>query len=283
MYWALLKRPSNPGLVEMVIELSRPWTAQGEEEFRAGVLVNSDHTFFRRYLVEEEEVRLLVDEERDVVDVDGVVEGDDAAFGVRMCLVAFQRRMMVRGEVGVEFVAKGRLFRLRFYKSDPSSPSNYAPPSASHAGAWLVSLHILGASPSTFIDAQLLIPDPAGSSSPSPHASPLSYGYAGIFGDTKKPSPPHLKPTISIRLSTSSSTSPLVSLPAFSSLTRAREKRAYPQMLKDRGVCVSLEQSSLMGASLTYEGSAYLGGDGKLRASLQARLGKRDEMECVVC
>lgn len=38
-----------------------------------------------------------------------------------------------------------------------------------------------------------------------------------------------------------------------------------------------------MGASLTYEGSAYLGGDGKLRASLQARLGKRDEMECVVC
>lgn len=280
MYWALLKRPSNPGLVEMVIELSRPWSQQGEEELRSGVLVNSDHLFFRRYLVEEEEVRLLVDEERDVVDVEGSVQGDDAAFGVSMCLPAFQRRMMVRGEVCVEFVAKGRLFRLRFYKSDPTSPSNYAPSTASHAGAWLVSLHILGASPSTFIDSRLLIPDPAGSPPDlvAPSSLSNSYGY-GIFD--KKPSP-HLKPTISIRLSTPSST-PLISLPPFSSLTRAREKRAYPQMVKDRGVCVSLEQSSLMGASLTYEGSAYLGADGRLRASLEARLGKRDEMECVIC
>jgi hypothetical protein len=279
IYWALIKRPSSPSLAELLFELAKPYGEDAVAELRDGVLVNSDHRFLRMFLAGEgdgeEGVKVLLDDGGDIVDVDGI-PGDDSAFCVHLSLSSFQKRMVVKGEVKVEFVAKGRLFRLFFHKSE-SSPAE--------TGSWLVSLFILGASPSTFIDSRLIIPDPSISYPITPTQASPSHGAStagpstSLF-DTKysqKSSNP--KPTISIRLR-SPSNQPLVALPP-DPKTRPQRRR-WAEAKKTCGIEVSLEQGSLMGASLTYSGTSYLAQDGKLRGRLEAKLGK-PESDCVVC
>ncbi|KAF8985993.1 hypothetical protein BDQ17DRAFT_1436415 [Cyathus striatus] len=119
--------------------------------------------------------------------------GEEVTFAVRLGIGRFQKRMMVARKIEIEFIARGRMWKLEFFIAPP--PSNSTQPKA---GSWCVALSLSENSPPAWIDSRLLVPEP-----PSPPSSPSSPSGNGKKKQKQKP-----RPTISLRLKSSNVLSP---------------------------------------------------------------------------
>ncbi|EPQ55394.1 hypothetical protein GLOTRDRAFT_76794 [Gloeophyllum trabeum ATCC 11539] len=240
IYWAILKRPTRaaartpspmPGpsrsrdLTLTLLKFSAPLTESTKSEIRLACMLNSDDALFQR--IRSSDIfspitgtdQILFGQGRGAKDRVRVVHmtNDDAAFAAHFEVPLFQKRMRVGGKVSLEFVAKGRLFRLSFLVASPYD--TYAHGKTLKPGSWLVSLEILEHSPPTWIDSRLVIRESRYSSPPETPSTPPG-------GKAKA------KPSITLRLKSST--------------------QLYVGNVHSQGIQVGLDES-LMGGNLMYE------------------------------
>ncbi|TFK50735.1 hypothetical protein OE88DRAFT_1659768 [Heliocybe sulcata] len=172
---------------------------------------------------------------------------DDTALAAHFEVPLFQKRMSVGGRIPLDFVGKGRIFRLTFLVS-----TSYEVVSGKmlEPGTWLVSLEILEGSPPTWIDSRVVIPESRDTLS-SPPDTPSASGFR---------SKAKAKPTISLRLKSSMQLTPG----------------------KHTGIIQTTLDDSLMGSNLMLAGARYFTADGTLHGVLEIRLVKA-ETDCVIC
>ncbi|OCH89439.1 hypothetical protein OBBRIDRAFT_756601 [Obba rivulosa] len=270
IYWAMIKRtPAIPSgddseLVRTLLRLAAPFDAPALSEIRLACLQNSDQALFQRLkpfftpLSGAEDILLGGEYPADEIEVEEV-KGNDGAFVVRFYIAMFQKRMNISQDVKLEFIARGRLWMLRFIVVK-GIPDRRVGVHSQKPGTWAVTLSLLEHSPPTALDSRLLIempreenkasPDTPGGSSP-PSSPTTSAGRAVT------------KPTISLRLKSSSQLAPT----------------GNPH---HGDIIVAPLSESLMANSLQYADCSYIGKDGALRARLEASLSPPGN-ECVIC
>ncbi|KAL0574289.1 hypothetical protein V5O48_007665 [Marasmius crinis-equi] len=264
LYWAIINRnptsPASSDLLMSLLSFAAPLEQATVDEIKLACLITSDQALFQRLRISPEFAALsgtdqMVLSNTTVPDEVEALEAssDEGAFVVDVKLMQFQKRMRVSGEVGVDFIARGRMWRLAFCIS--SEKWRHDKP---RFGAWYVSLTLLENSPPTWIDSQLLIPDAQLSLPPLGESSLANVPPRSRDGKTK------LKPTISIRLTSRVELGP---------------RRKHTHLPYD---VVALLESASNGSSLQYSGNSYIGDDDSLRMRLEAKLGKPQSEECVI-
>lgn len=263
LYWAIIKRapgspvepedPSSPDLLESFLSIATPFTETTISDIRLACLNNADHALYQRLrrspafspLSGAEEVLLGGLRPVDEINVLNVEE-DDCAFVVDFRIPLFQKRLRVSKQLNLEFIAKDRLWSLKFLIAAAEN-SNIRP--IAETGTWLVTLALLEHSAPTAVDSNLIIKDATIPASPSPSSpSVLSRQTKG-------------KPTITLRMKTGTT-----------HLAPDHRDNVISTSFKD----------SLMAESLQYNASPYVAADGSLTARLEARLGRPDG-ECIIC
>ncbi|KAG7091590.1 hypothetical protein E1B28_010611 [Marasmius oreades] len=267
IYWAIINRKpasdsTSPDLLTLVLSYAAPLTPATVEEIKLACLITSDQALFQRLRTSAEFIALSGTDEmvlggKAAPDAVEVVEipSDEGAFVVDIKLMKFQKRMRVSGEVGVDFIARGRMWRLAFCISTDKWRHDRP-----RFGAWYVSLTLLENSPPTWVDSRLLIPD-ASLTIPKPGSSSLADVRPPRSNDGSR-----LKPTISIRLASRVELGP-------------RQKFGHPHHQYN---VYSLLESDSNATSLQYSGSSYIGSNDSLRIRLEGKLGKPQD-ECVIC
>ncbi|KAF7977951.1 hypothetical protein HWV62_11794 [Athelia sp. TMB] len=240
IYWAIIKRPAEPinsndyDLVTALLSHSSPLKASTVSDIRLACIMNSDQALFQRLRMSpvfspvsgSDEILLGGGIPQDKIEVEDV-EGEASAFVMSCSIMAFQKRMRVSKKIELEFIAKGRLWRLAF--------------SIAPSTKWTVSLAILEHSPATWIDSRLLIEEP-----PQYVTAGAATGAMSWFSRPKSPegSPDEAanvlrrpKSTISLRMKT-----------AREQLTAPTLRYPYPG-----GEIVVEFEESITAASLQYE------------------------------
>ncbi|KAK7051212.1 hypothetical protein VNI00_004712 [Paramarasmius palmivorus] len=275
IYWAIINRPpdssssSGPSdLLTSLLSFAAPLEPVTLSETRLACLSTSDQALFQRLRLSPDFAPLsgtdsMVLGENTIPDEVEVhnIPGDEGAFVVDFKLMQFQKRMKVSKEVGIEFIARGRMWKLAFCVTQKAYVHHNIP----HIGTWYISLSLLENSPPTWIDSRLLIPDaslnvpPPGDQSlleadtPTSATPPPSTSFFSRVSNTH----PKPKPTISLRL-----------------LSR-------DQLTPNSTIYLALD-NSLMANSLQYAGSSYISADDSLRGRFEAKLAK-PEAECIIC
>jgi len=266
LYWAIVKRPAESpeqqegtDLLTTLLSLSTPLMPATISDVRLACLLTSDQVLFQRLRNSPEFAPLSPTDQMlldatippDEIAVENVPT-DEFAFAADFVVVRFQKRMLVSKAILLDFIARGRMFRLGFHVSEPRRP--YLPP----PGAWYASLSLLEHSPPTWIDSRLIVPAPS-ESAPSPNSS----GFASGFFGSGKPRP---RPTLSARMK------------ATEQLCAERHPSRRNQII------LLLDGTDGEGGlgGLQYSGCPYLSQDETLRFRLEARLTK-PEAECVIC
>ncbi|KAJ6608625.1 hypothetical protein B0H10DRAFT_1920963 [Mycena sp. CBHHK59/15] len=263
LYWAIVKRPAeapdesspNLDLLTTLLCLSTPLTPATTSDVRLACLLMSDQVLFQRLRNSPEFAPLNPTDEM-LLDVtvppdDIVVENlgaDSGAFAVDFAIVRFQKRMLVSNAVVLEFIARGRMWRLSF---NVSTQDRMGHP---RHGTWYTALALLEQSLPTWIDSRLLV-----------HASeePLP--------DTKQPrelcggGKTRPRPVLSVRI-------------------RANEQLRGKRGGYGNEIIVPLDGAKGEGGMgcLQYAGCPYIAADETLHGRLEARLVK-PETECVIC
>jgi hypothetical protein len=293
LYWAIIKRPpetpppdlsstaNNPDILTLLLTLSIPLTPQTITEMRHACLVASDQALFQRLRLSPAFAPLSgTDEmllgESGRVELDSVqlreLPGDVGAFEVDLELGMFQRRMGVSGSVGVEFIARGKIYsppvssaRISRMFRLPNCPgrlwsltfsiasarsSCHGHVDAQKQGSWLVTLCLLEHSPPTWIDSRLTIPAP--SPPPRPH-TPTSSPF-----ETSRPEPPAPRSRTSsgsVRSSSSASKPPICIRLQSGSRQLVANTASTSSFERKQGhdrIVASLEDGHIMGRSLQY-------------------------------
>ncbi|KAJ6619851.1 hypothetical protein B0H10DRAFT_1946423 [Mycena sp. CBHHK59/15] len=273
LYWAIVKRPaepaegedtSSPDLLTMLLSLSTPLTPATTSDVRLACLLTSDQALFQRLrnspefapLSATDEILLDATIPPDDITVENVggEAGQEGAFIVDFTVVRFQKRMLVSKAVVLEFIARGRMWRLSFNVATPERRRPYLPP----PGTWYAALTLLEHSPPTWVDSRLLVPAP-------PESAPeIPAGFAsGLFGAGR----PRPRPTLSVRIKATEQ---------LHTPRRGPHRRSEVIVLLD-----GAEGEGGMGG-LQYAGCPYIGADETLRGRLEARLAK-PEAECIIC
>ncbi|GBE80818.1 hypothetical protein SCP_0305380 [Sparassis crispa] len=276
IYWAVIKHPLQPpspherDLISTLLDLAAPLTEATISEIRLACLQNSNQPLFQWLrqmpvfspLNGKDEILLGSSTPRDEIAVENV-PGDEGAFIVRFRVMLFQKRMRVSKQVKLEFIARGRMWSLKFLiVTDGDKRLSHR---RERPGTWAVTLALVEHSPPTWIDSRLIIEE-------APSTSPESASTSQSLVDVVRPFSPskggearaNSKPTISLRLKSGSS-------------QLAPAGPNYPNDM----IVASLGES-LMANSLQYDGSSYIGSDESLQARLEARLGKPDA-QCIIC
>ncbi|PCH35648.1 hypothetical protein WOLCODRAFT_107631 [Wolfiporia cocos MD-104 SS10] len=260
IYWAVVKRapeaeaPLAPesDLVNMLLAMAAPLTPTTMSDIRLACLQNADQALFQRLRRSPvfsppsgtEDLLLSGEVIQDEIEVEDVPD-DDAAFVVRFRIPMFQKRLRVSKQINLEFIARGRLWSLKFLVA--AANNIHLRPIAT-PGTWIVTLSLLEHSPPTWVDSRLLIEDASAAAA-----------TASAFPGRPSSRP---KPTIALRLKTGAA-----------------------QLVADRSadqlIAASFKDTSAAN-SLTYQGSPYISADNSLQARLEARLGKPDT-ECIIC
>ncbi|KAJ7782042.1 hypothetical protein DFH07DRAFT_792413 [Mycena maculata] len=272
LYWAIVKRPpespeepEGTDLLTTLLSLSSPLTPATTSDVRLACLLTSDQALFQRLRSSPEFAPLSATDEMlldatippDDITVENVggEAGQEGAFVVEFSVVRFQKRMLVSKSVVLDFIARGRMWRLGFHIS--TQEHRRGPPLP--PGTWYASLMLLENSPPTWIDSRLLVPAPPETAT----VPPSDPGFAsGLFG-TGKARP---RPTLSVRL-------------------KATEQlRSSGRPGHRNRIILALDGSESDGGlgGLQYAGCPYIGSDETLRARLEARLA-RPEADCVIC
>ncbi|KDR67207.1 hypothetical protein GALMADRAFT_216661 [Galerina marginata CBS 339.88] len=193
LYWAIVKRPPKPepqthnlldrdevaepesteeesDLLGALLSHSTPLSTETITELRLGCLATSDQATFQR-------LRLLIPQFSSISGSDQILlgaslpaddvtveigSGNDGAFAVNVQVPQFHKRMMISREIGLEFVARNRLWRFLFMITPDDAW--YGPP----PGSWCVSVSMQEPSPPTWLDARLVLPNATTNGSPKP-------------------------------------------------------------------------------------------------------------------
>jgi len=258
IYWAIVKRPSPDDfeLITSLMSYSAPLTPETIREVRLACLHVGDQALFQclwrspEYgaLSGADRMLLGVTSPPDTVDVEEL-PGQDGPFAARLNIVQFEKRMKVSGEIAFEFIARGRIWKLRFYVTKDEMTKQ--------PGPWAIMITMMEQSPPTKLDARIIIKEPETEQTNSPSAVPPS----GILASLLTPSSSSKQnPPIEFRLKT-----------GYAELipVKAGRKPDYNQKVK------ALFTDSAQGSSLQYPDSPYYYPDGSLRVTLVARLAVR--------
>ncbi|KAF9777912.1 hypothetical protein BJ322DRAFT_518413 [Thelephora terrestris] len=270
IYWAIVKRPSPDDfeLITALMSYSAPLTVETMTEVRLACLHVGDQALFQclwrspEYgaLTGSDRMLLGVTSPPDTMDVEEL-PGPDGPFRVRFNIVQFEKRMKVSADIGFEFIARGRIWKLRFYVT--RNEGTHQP------GPWAVTLQILEQSPPTPLEARILIKEPekeqASPSSP-PVAAPPPNGLLAQLLAPCSSSSPKQNPPIEFRLKLKAGVSELIP-------TRTGRKPEWNQKVQ------TLFTDNAQGNSLQYPDSPYYYPDGSLRVTLEGRLAARKRWE----
>jgi hypothetical protein len=184
------------------------------------------------------------------------------AFIVRFEIAQFHKRMTISGKIVFEFIARGRLWCLKFYAGPDKKTSVLGP--------WAISLSIINPSPPTWLDSRIVITEPRRKPSGLPPPWPLPKGST-MASLLSSPSPDlrRDKPPIQFRLQAKS------------------HQLQYPTSTKmkiGRNELVARFAENVASSGLQYPDSAYYSPDGSLQVMMEARLAKPlTDTDCVVC
>lgn len=228
----------------------------------------------------------------DVREVDG-----EAAFSASIKIRLWQKRMRVAGVVGVEFIARGRIWSLIFFSSPSPSPSSGSLSTRSAGtGPWQVALGLMEHSPPTFIDGRLVIDvcRPISSSIPdsSESSSPAHSRYPSLPSTPVPTSPTQAKPPVAIRLQSKNRLAHRTSdgsvfnvlelgLGGLSSQKPCRPPQ--PAAWSEEGTQYTNALIGVLSDDLGWDNTPYLTPDGTLHARLDARLEKAEGGSCIIC
>ncbi|KAJ7654444.1 hypothetical protein DFH06DRAFT_1133233 [Mycena polygramma] len=255
LYWAIIKRPSTEGqnldLLTAMLGLATPLTPATVSDVRLACLLMSDQALFQQLRTSPEFAPLSATDQM-LLDAtmspdDLLVEnmlGDAGAFAVDFAIVRFQKRMQVSNAVVLEFIARGRMWRLSFNVSTQDRMHH------PRRGTWYAALALLEQSPPTWVDSRLLV------AAPEPDTKQDS---GGLFGGKPRP-----RQTLSVRI-------------------KAKEQLRARRGGHGNEIIVPLDGADADGGmgSLQYAGCPYISADETLRGRLEARL-VRPEAECIV-
>ncbi|KAF9647720.1 hypothetical protein BDM02DRAFT_3097695 [Thelephora ganbajun] len=258
IYWAIVKRPSPDDfeLITSLMSYSAPLTTETMTEVRLACLHVGDQALFQclwrspEYgaLTGADRMLLGVTSPPDTMDVEEL-PGQDGPFAVRLTIVQFEKRMKVSGEIGFEFIARGTIWKLRFYVT--KDEMRHQP------GPWAIMIQMMEQSPPTHLDARVVIKEPE-KEPPSPSSpTPPNGILASLLTSSSSPKP---NPPVEFRLKTG-----MMELTA----VRTGKKTDYSQRVQ------ALFTDSVQGNSLQYPDSPYYYPDGSLRVTLEARLAIR--------
>ncbi|KAG2338326.1 hypothetical protein BDR05DRAFT_705223 [Suillus weaverae] len=208
IYWAILNRHTH--ILPDMLQHAGPLNNSCVADIRLACLASGDQLLFGK--LRRGELPFLSTLRADAL-VLGCTSADDidvrevdgeAAFSASIKIRLWQKRMRVVGLVGVEFIARGRIWSLTFFSSPSPSPS-CGPLSTRDAGSgpWQVALSLMEHSPPTFVDARLVIDvfRPQSSSIPDLISSESSSSTNPSLPSTPVPtSPTHAKPPVVIPL-----------------------------------------------------------------------------------
>ncbi|KAJ7255517.1 hypothetical protein B0H12DRAFT_1183666 [Mycena haematopus] len=260
LYWAIIQRPAeskeedgNLDLLTALLALSTPLTPATISDVRLACLLMSDQTLFQQlrtseFLPMSATDQMLLDATMPPDDI--VVEdmpGGLGAFAVDFTIARFQKRMQVSNAVVLEFIARGRMWRLSFNVSTQERLRH--PP----RGTWYAALSLLEQSPPTWIDSRLLISAPPDEDMKQQQLSSLPE----LIGGRPRP-----RPTLSVRM-------------------KANEQLWVRRGGRGNEIIVPLDGAGEMGG-LQYAGCPYIYADGTLQGRLEARLVK-PQAECIIC
>ncbi|KAI0629568.1 hypothetical protein C8Q77DRAFT_1141099 [Trametes polyzona] len=282
LYWAIINRPTEPTSTEQpdvlaaLLAHAAPLSDATADELRLACLHTSDHGLFQRLrrlpafspLSGSDELILGGSVPVDDVDVEDV-PGDEAGFVATFRIPQFQKRMRISEEITLEFIAKGRMWMLKFVVAkhpDPRLGYRYF-----RAGSWVTVLSLLPHSPPTWIDSRLVIEDPRARTHSLPARDPMGPPVSlleAMEGGAQSEMPARdgkSKPKIELRMKRSEP------------LTAPTSTGVRNHSL----ITVSLEENPLAN-SLQFKGCPYIESDGSLIARLEARL-VQPGADCVIC
>ncbi|KAF8176935.1 hypothetical protein BJ912DRAFT_986431 [Pholiota molesta] len=185
LYWAIVKRArpetdtSDPedddagqegDLVGAMLARCTPLTPATVAELRLACLATGDQAMFQRLRPHvaspsgTDQLLLGGGLPPDDVAVE-LLAGAEGAFAVRVAVPQYHKRMMIAKEIGLEFVARNRIWRFALLIIPDGAW--YGPP----PGSWCIALSLRAPSPPTWLDATLSLSPPPGEDT-TPQATP---------------------------------------------------------------------------------------------------------------
>ncbi|KAH7919798.1 hypothetical protein BV22DRAFT_1022361 [Leucogyrophana mollusca] len=327
MYWAIVNRRDEGEVLASLLLHTRtaPLSAATLSDIRLACLVTSNQKLFHALRTHRAPFDALQNQSSvssrsgtDALVLGSTIADDvhvrevdgDGAFVATFDISMWQKRMRVAGRVGVEFIARGRIWSVTFFSAPASAPSI----AGKTVGTWQVALSLLDHSPATHIDSRLVIdapsrsePEPSSSSvdlpaatptsPPSPSRPPGTYpppprrsSFGPKFPSTSKSKSKSSLPPIEVRLKSNSNFRLAYrSSPLFLAAFTGKDEGAPPRVdhWAEEGVgytnalVVPLGEGA--GAGLMYDDTPYISPDGTLHARLEARLVKPDSTDCIIC
>ncbi|KAK7691941.1 hypothetical protein QCA50_005346 [Cerrena zonata] len=269
IYWAIIKRPPpskrrlerDLDLVTTLLVLAEPLNAATASDIQRACVDMCDGELFQHLRRSPGFIRLSGTDQlllETSVAPDDVqvrdVSGNEGGFIAFILIKQFQKRMRVSKTVAVEFLARGRIWQLKFIntvKRERYAGKHY------DKGKWLVLIQLLEHSPPTPFSSRLVINDNV----PLPNARIVSHlPYAPRVPNAIR------TPTAEFHIK-SSKDHPLVAV---------TEK--HPT-----AICIPLDQTE-QGNSLQFDGSSYIRADGTLNCRLEGKLiQESSDRGCIIC
>lgn len=302
IYWAILNRHTH--ILPDMLQYAGPLNNACVADIRLACLASGDQLLFGKLRRGElpfipalrADALVLGSTSTDDIDV-REVDGE-AAFSASIKIRLWQKRMRVAGVVGVEFIARGRIWSLTFFSSPSPSPSSSSLSTRSAgSGPWQVALGLMEHSPPTFIDGRLVIdvfrPLPSSIPDlPSESSSPAHSRYPSLPSTPVPTSPTQAKPPVVIRLQSKNRLARRTSDGSvFSMLELGRGgpssqkpcRPPQPAAWSEEGTQYTNALIGVLSDDLGWDNTPYLAPDGTLHARLDARLEKAESGSCIIC
>ncbi|KAI0669524.1 hypothetical protein C8Q78DRAFT_1172066 [Trametes maxima] len=294
IYWAIVNRPSStpvpdqPDIVTALLTHAAPLTDATVDELRLACLHTSDHGLFQRLrrspafapLSGADEIILGGNVPVDDVEVEDV-QNDEAGFVAHVRIPMFQKRMRISQTISLEFIAKGRLWALRFIVAkDWDSRLGYK---HIRAGSWVVLLSLLPHSPPTWVDSRLVIEDPRARTHPPPTPLPsgppssLLEAVEGMLQQAEAEGASSARPRTG---TVEGKPKPPIEM----RMKLQHGQLTAPASAKETNQSVIVEslEDHPLAHSLQFKGCPYIESDGSLVARLEARL-VQPGSDCIIC
>ncbi|KAF9647721.1 hypothetical protein BDM02DRAFT_2512491 [Thelephora ganbajun] len=260
LYWVIISRPppDEYELLSAILKHSGPLSSEAIDEVRLVCLQVGDQTLFNHLwrhpaygaLSGTDELLLGATAPVDYVEVQETTADEIGAFTARFEITQFHKRMNVSGKIVFEFIARGRLWCLKFYATPDKKTSVLGP--------WAISLSIINPSPPTWLDSRIIITESRRKSSallppwPLPKGSAMASLLSASSLDLRREKPP-----IQFRLQTKSH--------QLQPPTSAKTKVGRSEL-----VARFMENAASSG--LQYPDSVYYSPNGTLRVIMEGRL-----------
>ncbi|EPT02539.1 hypothetical protein FOMPIDRAFT_82502 [Fomitopsis schrenkii] len=178
IYWAVVKCSPDPDstftheLLDAFLDHAAPLAEPTLSDIRHACLENPDQGLFqwiRRHpaitpLFGASEVLFSGVVPEDDVRVEEL-PGDNDMFIAHFRVLMFQKRMRVLKHVGLEFIARGRLWSLQVYVATPENARKMR--HSAKPGVWVVSLALLEGSQPTWVDSGFIVCKKDGTPTPA--------------------------------------------------------------------------------------------------------------------